>query len=117
MLSTILASRSKNTSPSLSPSSPNPSVATITTSTADDPATAALNECLEILYEVFPNGDVDNFRQLLLTTSEESRLYVAAEIVLKSKRDGARIIRGGRKLESWQKFRSTEYQEAVRTAL
>lgn len=116
MLSTILPSRSKTTSPSAS--APVAEGDATTTDDVHDPVAAALNESLEILHDVFPTGDVDNFRQLLSTTSEESRLYVVTEILLKSKKDsGRRPTRAGTQLEPWQKFRSTEYQQAVRTAL
>jgi hypothetical protein len=115
MLSTILPSRSKTTSPSGSSAAVSRQAAA---ADAVDAATASLNHCLDVLYEVFPNGDVDYFRQLLSSTSEESRLYVVAEILLKGKKGPARrATRDAPKLEPWQKFRSMEYQQAVRTAL
>jgi hypothetical protein len=123
MLSSIL-NRSKGASCSSSSSSssndPLPAATTtITTTIQDEAKTAFLNQSLDTLHEVFPGGDVEEMRRLLSTTSEESRLYVVTEILLKSRSSSSSSSapRPGVTLAPWEKFRTDEYQTAVKKAL
>jgi len=87
-----------------------------------EPRTTCLNRSLETLCEVFPGNDIDEIRRLLATTEEESRLYVVTEMLLKhrtaSSSSSAVAVRNGKaKLQPWEKFRTDEYQNAVKKAL
>ncbi|KAF8243320.1 hypothetical protein K440DRAFT_664172 [Wilcoxina mikolae CBS 423.85] len=108
MLSSIMF-RSKSAPPNKSPTP-------VSDATTLEAKVAFLNQSLQTLHEVFPGGDIEEIRRLLTTTSEESRLYVVTEMLLKS---GSRIPTGTRaqQLEPWEKFRSNEYQRAVKNAL
>ena len=76
-----------------------------------------LNQSLETLYEVFPGGDIEEIRRLLATTSEESRLYVVTEMLLKKRTASSSARHARAKLEPWERFRTEEYQNAVKKAL
>lgn len=110
MLSSIMF-RSKSASPSSE--APPPSTAD---SAAQHAQVALLNQSLETLHEVFPGRDVDEIRRLLASAPDESRLYVATEMLLKR---GCRVPASARvpPLEPWEKFRSTKYRDAVKKAL
>lgn len=77
---------------------------------------AVLNRSLETLLAVFPAADVEQTRRLLVTSSEESRLYVVTEMLLKGGAGSAPAARA-RQLEPWQQFRSDEYKMAVKRQL
>jgi hypothetical protein len=124
MLSSILnrskgASCSGSSSSNSSSNDPLPAATTdIATTIQDEAKTAFLNQSLDTLHEVFPGGDVEEMRRLLSTTSEESRLYVVTEILLKSSsRSSSSAPRPGVALAPWEKFRTDEYQAAVKKAL
>jgi hypothetical protein len=108
MLSSIMF-RSKSAPPNKSPTP-------VSDAAALEAKAAFLNQSLQTLHEVFPGGDIEEIRRLLTTTSEESRLYIVTEIMLKN---GSRIPTGARtqQLKPWEKFRSNEYQKAVKKAL
>ena len=75
---------------------------------------------IETLHQVFPRGDVEEMRRLLANTSEESRLYVVTEILLKSRHGNssdAPVPTSPPPLEPWEKFRSEEYKYAVKKLL
>jgi len=82
--------------------------------TADQARVASLNRAIEILNELFPNVDVDEFRHMLSTFSEESRLHVITEALLKRPKDG-RVQK--RVVEPWEKFRSEAYKVAAKNLL
>lgn len=83
-----------------------------------DPQTAALNSALETLTEVFPHVEVDEFRHLLETLSEESRLFVITDMILRRNKDGGVPRRRlGAKLEGWEMFRTAAYRQAARALL
>ena len=77
---------------------------------------AELNEYLEILAQVFPEADVDDIRERLLKSSAESRLYLVTESLLIIPSKGARPNAKAR-LEPTEKFRSQQYQTAVKNLL
>jgi len=77
---------------------------------------AELNEYLEILAQVFPEADVDDIRERLLKSSAESRLYLVTESLLIIPSKGARPSAKAR-LEPAEKFRSQQYQTAVKNLL
>ncbi|RPA92125.1 hypothetical protein L873DRAFT_1831224 [Choiromyces venosus 120613-1] len=81
---------------------------------ADQAKVASLNQAIEILNELFPNVDVDEFRHMLSTFSEESRLHVITENLLKKSKDG-RVQ--SRVVEPWEKFRSEAYIVAAKNVL
>ncbi|KAG0125275.1 hypothetical protein HOY82DRAFT_572176 [Tuber indicum] len=81
---------------------------------ADQARVASLNRAIDILNELFPNVDVDEFRHMLSTFSEESRLHVITEELLKKSKDG-RVQR--RVVEPWEKFRSEAYIVAAKNVL
>jgi hypothetical protein len=123
MLSSII-SLSKGASRSQPPSSPYVFTPASDTTATMEAKTAELNQSLEKLHEVFPGADLGAIRMLLSKSSEESRLYVVTEMLLKQgggsvSGDGARIarVRAGQQLERWQQFRSEEYKQAVKKAL
>ncbi|KAH0608545.1 uncharacterized protein H6S33_001679 [Morchella sextelata] len=105
--------------PSTKTNPPTASSSTTTTPDADvDPQTAALNSALETLIEVFPHVEVDEFRHLLETLSEESRLFVITDMILRRNKDGGVPRRRiGAKLEGWEMFRTAGYREAARALL
>lgn len=95
-------------------------------------ATVDLNTSLEILASLFPDVQVEVFREMLSSFSEESRLAVIADAMLKSP---AQYVKGRRRLRGEQKqhtrsasnssvdeplvprsesYRSDEYKAAVR---
>lgn len=80
---------------------------------------AFLNQSLDTLREIFPGTAADEFRRLLLESSEESRLHVATEMLLRSSldRSGTYGRSGVGQLEPWEKFRSEEYQLASQKLL
>ncbi|RPB24619.1 hypothetical protein L211DRAFT_178951 [Terfezia boudieri ATCC MYA-4762] len=82
---------------------------------ADDVGTE-LNEYLEILAQVFPEADVDDIRDRLLKSSDESRLYLVTESLLIIPSKGARP-NARASLEPAEKFRSQKYQTAVKKLL
>lgn len=85
-----------------------------------DAKTASLNEALEILADVFPNVECDEFRRMLATFSEESRVHIITEMLLKRSRDGGvpqRRIGAAGQLEPWERFRTEGYIEAARGLL
>lgn len=93
----------------------------VAASVADtDTKTASLNEALDTLADVFPNVECDEFRRMLATLSEESRVHIITEILLKRSKDGGvpqrRVGTAGR-LEPWERFRTEEYKEAARGLL
>jgi hypothetical protein len=82
---------------------------------ADEARVASLNQALDTLNELFPNVDVDEFRRMLTTFSEESRLHVITETLLKRSKDGR--VRAWRPVEPWEKFRSEAYTTAAKYLL
>ncbi|KAF1353858.1 hypothetical protein BDV97DRAFT_290514 [Delphinella strobiligena] len=106
---------------------------------AEQPDLRELNQALRVLVDVFPNVEPDVFREMLLNLSEESRLEVVTEHLL---RNGAKFVQGryrkaGKKEEASGKgpatskrahvdgqarllqqetFRSEEYKLAVKNA-
>ena len=107
-----------------------------------EPDLKELNNALATLIEIFPDVRPDVFREMLLSLSEESRLHVVADQLLRS---GAKWIRGRWRLATKvssskilsevfegnseeieepkelvpqdEMFRSTSYKDAVRVAL
>ncbi|KAI5777818.1 hypothetical protein EDC01DRAFT_759314 [Geopyxis carbonaria] len=120
----ILTPRSTNSTASNSNSTTTTTTTKPTSPTATPVADAAtaqakiafLNQALETLHDVFPSGEVDEFRRLLKTTPDESRLYVVTEMLLKRYKDAGCRARAG-PLEPWERFRSDEYRAAVKKAL
>lgn len=85
-----------------------------------DAQTAILNEELGILSDIFPNVECDEFRRILATFSEESRVHIITEMLLKRSKDGGvprRRVGAAGKLEPWEKFRTAGYIEATRSLL
>lgn len=86
-----------------------------------DAKTTTLNEALETLSNVFPNIDVDEFRRMLGSLAEESRVHIITEMLLKRSKDGGvprrKVTAGGGGLEPWERFRTETYQEATRGLL
>lgn len=103
----------------------------------DDPPLRELNSALRVLVEMFPNIQPEVFREMLLNTSEESRLDMVTENLL---RDEHRCVRGRVRvpgadddhalpsqpgkgsagqgtLKSEERFRSVSYKTAVTDAL
>ncbi|KAK6827865.1 hypothetical protein PG987_011206 [Apiospora arundinis] len=87
-----------------------------------------LNTCLEILATIFPDVQVEVFREMLASFSEESRLEVIADAMLKNPAvwvKGRRRLRGGQKegeaaideppVPPTEAFRGSDYRNAVRT--
>lgn len=95
-----------------------------------------LNDCLQLLIEVFPDVQIEVFREMLLNVSKESRVEVVTEHLLKDK---GRWVRGRYKTIAKDKvrpgktgpkeadgdttsvarkeaFRSRAYRQAVKTA-
>ena len=111
MLSSIISrSRTLPRSEVASSTTPAPGAAAV------EAEIALLNNYLETLLEVFPGDDVGELRRLLATSSEESRLYVVTDILLKNSKSRTARTRTGR-LEAWEKFRSEDYRRAVRRHL
>lgn len=81
-----------------------------------DVAHAKLNEHLEILAQVFPEADVEDIRERLLKSSVESRLYLVTESLLTVLSKGARPNPKA-ELEPAEKFRTRQYQAAVKNLL
>lgn len=97
---------------------------------SEEPDLRDLNDCLEILVAVFPDVQIEVFREMLSSFDEESRLAVVTEALLKEK---ARWVRGRNRIPNStgkmgvrrkgekslvpaeQRFRSTGYKAAVRT--
>lgn len=90
---------------------------------------AALNEDLEKVVPLFPDVRPEVFRELLLSFSGESRLYLAAEALLMNKN---KVVRGRWRVDARaesdspkptqllprkEQFRSETYKNAVRLAL
>lgn len=93
-----------------------------------------LNDSLEVLAAVFPDVQIEVFREMLLSFTEESRLHVVTEALLKHE---AQWVRGRWRtarqditqakdvtspieladVPSTERFRSNAYKNAVRTAL
>lgn len=85
-----------------------------------DAKTASLNEALATLADVFPNVECDEFRRLLATFSEESRVHIITEMLLKRSKDGGvpqRRVGAAGQLEPWELFRTEEYKEVTRGLL
>lgn len=57
----------------------------------DEPPLRELNNALRVLVEMFPNIQAEVFREMLLNTSEESRLQMVTENLL---RDEGKCVRG-----------------------
>ncbi|KAK8079814.1 hypothetical protein PG997_007632 [Apiospora hydei] len=87
-----------------------------------------LNTCLEILATIFPDVQVEVFREMLASFSEESRLEVIADAMLKNPAawvKGRRRLRGGQKegeaaiyeppVPPAEAFRGSDYRNAVRS--
>ncbi|KAM0814714.1 hypothetical protein AB5N19_00504 [Seiridium cardinale] len=90
--------------------------------------TLDLNSSLEILATVFPDVQIEVFREMLLSFSEESRVAVIADAMLKNP---SAWVKGRRKLHAHEKkhqgavlehlipkteaFRGDDYRNAVRT--
>ncbi|KAL7276107.1 hypothetical protein RUND412_000925 [Rhizina undulata] len=87
----------------------------------EDAKTAFLNESLNTLNDIFPNVEVDVFRKMLSDFSEESRLHIITEILLKKTKEGEvarRVVTATTgKLEKWQRFRSEAYKSASTAVL
>lgn len=121
MLSLLSTSKSKTPSNRKGPSSPSQgngsttATATAAAVAADESRVVSLNKALDTLNEVFPNVDVDEFRHMLSTFSEESRLHVITESLLK--RSGEGRVRPRRTVEAWEKFRSKTYIMAAKSLL
>jgi len=81
-----------------------------------DATHAELNEYLEILAQVFPEADIEDIRERLLKSSVESRLHLVTESLLIIPSKGARPNSKAR-LEPAEKFRSWQYQTAVKNLL
>lgn len=77
---------------------------------------AELNEYLETLAELFPEADVEDIRERLLKSSVESRLFLVTESLLIIPSKGARS-NANPKLVAAEKFRSRQYQAAVKNLL
>lgn len=61
---------------------------------------------------------MDEFRHLLETLSQESRLFVVTDMILRRSKDGGVPRRRiGAKLEGWERFRTVGYREAARALL
>lgn len=86
-----------------------------------------LNYCLEILAAVFPDVQVEVFREMLGSFSEESRLAVVADAMLKNPANwvkGRRRARGAQRgcsnpgertlVPRTETYRSAEYRDAAR---
>lgn len=85
-----------------------------------DAKTVSLNEALATLADVFPNVECDEFRRMLATFSEESRVHIITEILLKRSKDGGvpqRRVGAAGQLEPWERFRTEEYKEATKGLL
>lgn len=96
------------------------SSASASVSADTDAKIASLNEALDILADVFPNVECDEFRRMLATFSEESRVHIITELLLKRSRDGGmpqRRVGAAGQLEPWERFRTEEYKEAARGLL
>ncbi|KAF2877668.1 hypothetical protein BDV95DRAFT_625471 [Massariosphaeria phaeospora] len=127
-----------------SSSSLNEKAPALASSDADEPDLSQLNACLQALTDMFPDIQPDVFREMLGSFSDESRLEVVTEALLKQ---GAKWVRGryrmppeqdeqravahtykyrqpesqtdtrGVPLALEQTFRSRAYKEAVKEAL
>lgn len=103
--------------------------------TSEDPDLSLLNNSLAALAAIFPDVQVEVFREMLSSFDEESRLAVVTEALLKSKmkwvrgryrvaaeKEASQGDRDGTTQPAWQlpvgteeKFRSTEYKKAVKS--
>ncbi|RPA87507.1 hypothetical protein BJ508DRAFT_410273 [Ascobolus immersus RN42] len=75
-----------------------------------------LNEALNHLNDIFPDVDIDVLRQMLSTFSEESKLQIVTEALLRDDCKEAKGRRGKPRvgpLQRWERFRSEEYKETV----
>ncbi|EME43864.1 hypothetical protein DOTSEDRAFT_102777, partial [Dothistroma septosporum NZE10] len=101
-----------------------------------DPDLSDLNHALEVLVEVFPDVQVEVFREMLVGVSESSRLEVVTELLVKergldARKEGKRWIRGRVRVRKGsegkgerkvrvgevgdeERFRSDEYKNAVK---
>jgi hypothetical protein len=78
-----------------------------------------LNALLVTLTEVFPEHQVSILRDILLDSSQESRLHIAADALLQdtNKFSKRANLLGAGKLERWEMFRSLEYTRATENLL
>ena len=101
------SSSSNSTRPKISTPSPNNSRKGSTAAIDDHPYIASedqipdledaadtrdlreLNECLKVLAQIFPDVQVEVFREMLMTLGEESRLAVVTEALIKDKKKWA----------------------------
>lgn len=96
------------------------SSASVSSSAEADAKTASLNEALDTLADIFPNVECDEFRRMLATFSDESRVHIITEMLLKRSKDGGvpqRRVGVAGQLEPWERFRTEEYKEAARGLL
>lgn len=99
---------------------------------SEDPDLRELNDSLEALAAIFPDVQIEVFREMLSSFDEESRLAVLTETLLKHKmkwvrgryrvveQDKIQIIRANqneapRIVAQEERFRSTTYKKAVKT--
>ncbi|KAI9756658.1 MAG: ergosterol biosynthesis protein [Chaenotheca gracillima] len=105
----------------------------------EEPDLHTLNESLDILTMVFPDVQAEVFREMLMTFDDESRLHVVTEALLRHKtqwtkgrwrvpgKDAQPVVpsnagagqdsQAGAILPAEDRFRSSNYKKAVRTAL
>jgi hypothetical protein len=126
--------RASSTSPVQRSHSPDPSLLYIADESQLQPLaplpneTVDLNTSLEILATVFPDVQIEVFREMLYSFSEESRVAVIADAMLKNPSawvKGRRRLRGEpepsadgeevQRVPKTETFRGKEYQQAVRT--
>jgi hypothetical protein len=104
----------------------------VKTSDEEDAELKHLNICLEMLAEVFPDVQIEVFREMLATYSTESRLHVVLEALLKNPtrwvRGRKRLLEGEENLvlsasgdavlvDPVERFRSPAYKKAVKAEL
>lgn len=79
-----------------------------------------MNEALKCLNEIFPDVEVDVLREMLTSFSEESRIQLVADALLRKdckEAQGRRKRARLRKLETWEMFRGEDYKAAVKATL
>ncbi|KIJ45091.1 hypothetical protein M422DRAFT_29940 [Sphaerobolus stellatus SS14] len=77
-----------------------------------------INRQLDVLADIFPHCAVSALRQQLLSSSQESRLHVAADALLQNLVNATpKTYRRPQKLEGWERFCTTKYVKAVEQLL
>src|SRR5690606_19853576 len=79
-----------------------------------------LNEALDHLNDIFPDVDIDVLRRMLSTFSDESKLQIVTEALLRDDCKEAKGRRGKPRvgpLQRWERFRSEEYKTTVQSLL